>query len=714
MLIRYASLVFSLLVLALPAAAVELAALEFHGAGDILDIDQSGSLVAIASGYGIDLIDSTASGFVPLSHLDFDDQVLQVLIHGDVMYAGVLRRGLYAVDISDPTDPVVHGHVSTTGGWRNLEATGDVIVAHTSAWGWNIFIGDASDPLYPAAADSLDLDSSQAGFAIGDGYFYFTATYAHLQTWSVADPYQAVMTDEYATGDPRWTRLTVENGLLWAHGEDLTAFSLADPADPVPLSTVDEDYLLYPETAAVGSYLYRTLSSDTNDLVVYDYTVPTAPVAVDTLDGVFETTQTRNLHAVADGLLIANGTYLQRFDLADPASPAADVEYMNRATLDLAAEGGRVWVASGRAGLSCLQLDAPGGSTWSGPWSQTGSVRQVAVDGDRLALVDEQAVRLLDISDPALPTELAAWNSAAIDVDLEDGVLAYTTEGSLYIVDLDGSPDAVEIELGVSLGRVELEAGHAFVMHSADLLINVDCTVPGAPSVVGAVTLPNVSFMIPELSDLAAEGGRLVVSAFAQLDCVFDIADPAAPVFLGHSFVDMSYTFDQERSVALNGRWLLAGTGGTAHMVDLYDAANPDDVTGPTFAASDRAVWVSERRAVVCGQLGAVLLEFDPSGLSAVPSSAAPSLDLSLAPNPANPRVVIQWSLPRAGRLQVDVFDIAGRRIRNLVDGNRPSGEGSVAWDGCGRDGRAMSSGVYLVQVRTADRTETRRVALIR
>jgi len=46
----------------------------------------------------------------------------------------------------------------------------------------------------------------------------------------------------------------------------------------------------------------------------------------------------------------------------------------------------------------------------------------------------------------------------------------------------------------------------------------------------------------------------------------------------------------------------------------------------------------------------------------------------------------------------VAVYDLAGRRLRTLCQGQRPAGRQSLTWDGRDDGGRGLSSGVYLVR----------------
>ena len=66
------------------------------------------------------------------------------------------------------------------------------------------------------------------------------------------------------------------------------------------------------------------------------------------------------------------------------------------------------------------------------------------------------------------------------------------------------------------------------------------------------------------------------------------------------------------------------------------------------------------------------------------------------APNPFNPSTQVGFHLPTAGAVKLEVFDMRGRRVRTLLDGNREAGDFSVAWDGRNDRGLAQAGGLYL------------------
>ena len=83
-------------------------------------------------------------------------------------------------------------------------------------------------------------------------------------------------------------------------------------------------------------------------------------------------------------------------------------------------------------------------------------------------------------------------------------------------------------------------------------------------------------------------------------------------------------------------------------------------------------------------------------------------------PNPFNPRTEITFALPTRERVRIEVVDLAGRRVRTLLDEARPAGRHAVTWDGRDERGSEVASGVYLVHLRAGDDSSRRKVALVR
>ena len=86
---------------------------------------------------------------------------------------------------------------------------------------------------------------------------------------------------------------------------------------------------------------------------------------------------------------------------------------------------------------------------------------------------------------------------------------------------------------------------------------------------------------------------------------------------------------------------------------------------------------------------------------TSVPSVSQPGVVTLLPsqPNPTKDAVWIQFDLPREGRTHVEVFDVTGRRVIDLVDRVAGPGHERVLWDGRGESGDRVASGVYLYRL---------------
>ena len=63
-----------------------------------------------------------------------------------------------------------------------------------------------------------------------------------------------------------------------------------------------------------------------------------------------------------------------------------------------------------------------------------------------------------------------------------------------------------------------------------------------------------------------------------------------------------------------------------------------------------------------------------------------------------------------AGNLDVSVYDLSGRLVKNIFQGPISTGIATVRWNGTDDDGHDLSSGVYLCRFRMNGFTDTRKM----
>ena len=78
-------------------------------------------------------------------------------------------------------------------------------------------------------------------------------------------------------------------------------------------------------------------------------------------------------------------------------------------------------------------------------------------------------------------------------------------------------------------------------------------------------------------------------------------------------------------------------------------------------------------------------------------------------PNPFNPQTTIEFGMAERGHVEVSVFDLTGKVVETLVNGEVNAGVHKVEWNGSG-----YASGLYFYQVKTKNQNMIRRMVLIK
>jgi hypothetical protein len=78
-------------------------------------------------------------------------------------------------------------------------------------------------------------------------------------------------------------------------------------------------------------------------------------------------------------------------------------------------------------------------------------------------------------------------------------------------------------------------------------------------------------------------------------------------------------------------------------------------------------------------------------------------------PNPFNPSTTISFALPKASAVDIQVYDIAGRKVATLVNASLAAGYHQIVWDAS-----RLASGVYIVDMRAGSFRATGKVALVK
>jgi hypothetical protein len=83
-------------------------------------------------------------------------------------------------------------------------------------------------------------------------------------------------------------------------------------------------------------------------------------------------------------------------------------------------------------------------------------------------------------------------------------------------------------------------------------------------------------------------------------------------------------------------------------------------------------------------------------------------------PNPFNPSTVIDFALPTASRVTVDIYNVLGQKVKTLVNDEMPAGYYSATWDGSTDNGQSSASGIYFYKIEAGKFQNTKKLMLLK
>ena len=349
----------------------------------------------------------------------------------------------------------------------------------------------------------------------------------------------------------------------------------------------------------------------------------------------------------------------------------------------------------------------------------------LAVSG-RLTLAGADSVLfVVDLVDPLSPVIVAQIAAPGLErFCLDDGLAAFVTQGDLVIVTLEqpGQPiERLRLPVGEVLG---LAVGGGIVAVAEDRQTIRLISARDPEHVHEAGTLPWEAGWNHEA--IAFCGSRLALAwetyVMPGYPCthlvLYDLVDPSQARSAGSRLWD---------GYVLEGLWggaerLLIGVRLTMIFSTPPDYFLLDDLENDNLAQT--AHWIEPFGSPVpvwSSCPGGWLVRHDEGDglrlflddsivdVNGKPAVLPERLSLSAAPNPFNPRTVLDFTLVKPGTARLAVYDLMGREVAVLLEGHQPAGARQVVFDGDG-----LASGLYLARLETAQGAGTVKLALLR
>jgi len=206
----------------------------------------------------------------------------------------------------------------------------------------------------------------------------------------------------------------------------------------------------------------------------------------------------------------------------------------------------------------------------------------------------------------------------------------------------------------------------------------------------------------------------------------------APPTYFGTTSLRLLQS-GEERTHALRADYRPPGAEG--HAFDVRLRAAPD--TAITLAARGLASFSDDRVVLVNRAQGRSHDLRADSSVTLAPSSKTSRFRLLVGsaafvedtqeelapdetkllpnyPNPFRRTTTIEYALEERQEVRISVYDVLGRRVQVLVDDTKRAGFHRLQWQGRGRDGRPVASGVYFARLVAGSTTRTERLVVVR
>jgi hypothetical protein len=182
--------------------------------------------------------------------------------------------------------------------------------------------------------------------------------------------------------------------------------------------------------------------------------------------------------------------------------------------------------------------------------------------------------------------------------------------------------------------------------------------------------------------------------------------------------VDTQY---QAREVAVSGSHVyVTDTASGLQVIDIANPTSPQIVGSVCVSGDGEAGTVAGSGSVVCvGVAHPFRLQVFPAQCDGPPTGTGreqlgvSGASLRVYPNPFRDRSLVSFETTRSGPVRVEIFDVAGRLVRTLIDRPLSAGLHSTAWSGAGRDNVQSAPGVYFFRLEAAGQVQTQKVVRV-
>lgn len=649
-----------------PAEPIFVSQLFYQGEGNGIFI--SGDYAFLADGdSGLKIIDiSDPEEPEHIGEYDTPAYCNNVFIVQNLAFVADLGYGLIIIDINIPYNPTYIGQYEDSG-IRDVHVTGNYafIVGNSGIKSINI-----SNMENPVLEDSVIVYITHFGITAENNYAYVACgevgdhgdRWGILKIFNIEDPSNIYIEGSYITPYGRFFDLLIYSEHAIIAGEGLYIVNVENP---------DSTYLVSSNYYSGGSGL------DINNLKIFLANWHRSVKIIDISEisnlfqaGIYETPyETRDIYVKDDYAYIADHNTaigLNVADITDPAHP------FPAASLPLGTDF---------------------------------SADDIYISGDMAFLVTN-CIHIVNISNPLAPSIInnIQLSSYPIDVAVENSHLYTFTPDRFHIIDVAIPSQPVfcgSCEIDDRGREIFVSGNYAYIASGESGLFILNISDFNQPEVIGHYDSPDMAFDVDvsdELAFIADDDGMRIIN----------ISDPNNPYEVG--FYDTPLSWGSVDIKVIGNIAILLHRYGI-FTIDVSNPSNPVLIDSYFLACNSGNLNIQDEYIYLANNISFIILRSDElTDLNILELAIPDNFSLSQNyPNPFNAQTQINYSLPYAGNVKIDIYDILGRKVRSLYNGSQTAGEHSIIWRANG-----FASGVYFYRLTAGDRKFAKQLTLIK
>lgn len=686
----------------------------------------SGDMVLIGNGWQLQIVSySKLDKPVVFGEVLLTGVVFDIFVLDSIAYVAH-SNGMDIVDLTDPESPQL------VGSWVGHGTSFRVVAAGTVVYLCGYSSTSALDVSDPSSIQLLDRASNWGeicnGMALVGNYLY-VSTYEgpYIDIYDVSNPFSIKSVDyEFGPWDGLTDLFHSGDNLYVSTFRSVHIFALDEPARPVETGVITQ-LKWVKSIAADDTLLYLTQNYD---LYIFSVSDPSNPrvLGKEEFPWIIPVDDLRtDVSIMGDHAFVSFQLGLWSMNISSPELPHHESVFWtawHTPWEGIFIQGAKAYLPYGFAGVWEVDVVDPT-TPEEGRHLVTlpDAAYNVMVEDEWLYVVADSQLQIVGMSQPDSFSVTSRWPSP---LPLHRGVVKFplaflvSKEEGFFILDISSPESPQEIIYFPQVGLNNLMHNDSYVYAATLAGLNViDITDPYNPqlvsswpgTVVGSTNTGDIVYALhlvgpdePHIRRLTALDLKSPQQSLIELGFV-DL-----PMLLGLERTDM----DKNGSILYIAgyTWILG--------IDVSDPTSMELVL--EFDPLQQGIRTTilplevEGPYIYTGAYGLSIFQYSKTAGVNPPHQGLPS-EVRLFtnyPNPFNESTWIQYDLAAQGDVSLDIFDLVGGKVINLVKSEKPAGSHRISWDGRHEQGNFAPSGVYLCRLQVGKTAKVRKMVLLR